>query len=1126
MFKRLSAVAVGLCLSVASLSAQVLYGTLVGNVTDPQQGAIVGASVTISSKLTGFTTTEKTDDRGAYDFRNLPPGTYDLKVSASGFANFEVEGIAITANNISRIDTTLKVGNVAETVTVGAEIAQLQTDRSSIQTDIGSKELTNIALGGYRNFQTMIDFIPGSTPAAFQNASTDSPARALTTNVNGTARNSNNTRIDGAASVFTWLPHHAYYIPPLESIETVNVSTNSFDAEQGMSGGAAVSVITKSGTNQFRAVAFAYHLNHAWGAKNLFFNPNTPAGPGTPQRIDNQYGGTFGGPIVKDKLFFFTSWEGTTTAERGNGLLSVPTAQVRSGNFEGLTTIFDPATGTINGRGRTPFPGNIVPPSRYSPQAIALQNLIPLPNTGTGQLANFFASVPYYFKRDMVDAKVNYTPNSKVNVFGKFSTMIAPVTAGVPLGQALGGYPGGAAGAAGIGTGDNTTYIFGGGVSYVISPTLLFDANFGGTRMNHQTLGPDYGRNIGLDVLRIPGTNGPDERQSGFPIFNFNGYSSLGNPNNWSPAFRADRSYTYVANLTWTKGAHNLRFGVDLVQHQMNHWQPELGGWSPRGGFNFQSNAITGLNGSAGEGFAAVTAPGQNQFNAYAGFLMGMASSMGKAYQFYDPMSTREFQQGYYIRDNWQVNRKLSVNLGMRFEHFPIMNRGEFGIERYDPVTNRVLIGGRGQNPRNAGTTVAPILFAPRIGFAYRASEKTVIRAGYGITNDPYPISRPIRSPYPAVIIDEYIPQTSWIAATPTGVPTTLQNGIPAVRFPDISSGVLTIPNTISTNSLQEGRFRRGYIQSYNLTLQRELGWGMVLTASYVGTRSIRQTVTYFELNAGLVPGAGANGRPLFNQFGVQTSRQMFIPMAHQRYDALQTNLTKRFSNGLFLTANYTWSKSIGFNAGNSDVGLRFYVPSQFSANRSVADFDRTQTFTTAANWELPFGKGKKWATSGAGAAILGGWQLNPTFQFYTGLPFIVSADGGTLNAPQNTQVADQLTANVTKIGGVGLGGANSRFYDVTAFAPVSGARFGNMGLNALRGPWLVNSNLGIFRTFNITERVNLQFRGEALNVTNTPALNNPNGNVSNAANFMAITGATTGQSPQRTMRFGLRLAF
>lgn len=1094
-------------LSVGSASAQVLYGSLVGNVIDPQQAAIVTAAVTINNKATGYNLSTKTDDRGSYEFLNLPPGVYDVKISAPGFVTFEAREITIVANNITRVDAPLKVGNVTETVTVGAEVAALQTDRSDLHVDIASKELTNISVGGYRNFQSMMDFIPGTTPGQFQNASTDSPARALTTNVNGTARNSNNTRIDGAASVFTWLPHHSFYVPPIESIETVNVSTNNFDAEQGMSGGAAVNVITKSGTNNFHAVAFAYHSNHKWGAKNLFFNPNTPAGPGTPQRIDNQYGGTLGGPVIKNKLFFFASWEGTTTAERGNGLLSVPTAQVRTGDFSGLATIYDPNTGDADGRGRTPFAGNIVPQNRWSGPASTLLNMIPLPNTGTGQVSNFFSSVPYYFKRDMIDAKVNWTPSTKANVFGKYSVMHAPVTSSAPLGEALGGYPGGAAGAAGIGTGHNTTHVFGGGVSYIITPTILFDGNFGGTRMHHDTQGPDYGTNIGTDVLRIPGTNGPDPRQSGFPIFNIAGYTSLGNTNNWSPVERNDRLYTYAANINWVKGSHSLRFGMDILQHQMNHWQPELGSWSPRGGFSFV-NGVTALNGG----------PAPNNFNAFASFLLGLPGSMGKAYQFYDPMRTRETQQGYYIRDNWQVTRKLSVNIGMRFEHFPIMNRGEFGIERYDVDTNKVYIGGRGNIPRGAGTTAKSVMFAPRVGLAYRATDKTVIRAGFGITNDPYPLSRPIRSPFPAVIVDEYVQLNSYV---PAG---TLTQGIPAVRFPDVSSGVVDIPNTVATNSLQPGEFRRGYIESFNFTVQRDLGANLVLTTGYVGTRSIRQAVNYYELNAGLIPGAGASGRPLFVKYGVNVNRSFFIPMAHQRYDAWQTNLTKRFSHGVFLTTSYTWSKAIGMTAGNSDSGLRFYVREQFPKNRAVTDFDRTHTFTTAANLELPFGRGKRMLADGIGAKVLGGWQLNPTIAAYSGTPFIVGTDGASLNAPQNTQVADQIRADVSQPRGVGLG---APYYDPTAFAPVREARFGNMGLNALRGPRLFNMNLGLFRRFDISEALNVQFRAEALNLTNTPALSNPNATASTPANFMQITSTiSTVTTPQRTLRFGLRLAF
>jgi hypothetical protein len=456
------------------------------------------------------------------------------------------------------------------------------------------------------------------------------------------------------------------------------------------------------------------------------------------------------------------------------------------------------------------------------------------------------------------------------------------------------------------------------------------------------------------------------------------------------------------------------------------------------------------------------------------------------------------------------------------------MNRGEYGIERYDPDTNKVIIGGRGDNPRDAGTNAQTIMWAPRAGIAYRFNEKTVLRLGYGITNDPYPLSRPLRSPYPAVIVDEYIQPNGF---APAG---DLRTGIPAIRsFPDLSSGVIDIPNTVSTNSLLAGDFRRGYIQSFNFTIQRELPGNWILQTGYSGTRSIRSAVTYFNGNAGLVPGAGVNGRPLFQRFRVTVDRNFFIPMGYQRYDGWQTNLQKRFSYGLFATVSYTWSKTIstvpndannqnglGQSGGNSDNRFGFYVPSEFYRNRSLAAFDRTHVFQTAVTYELPFGRGKAFLNEGAGAWLLGGWQLNGTISAVSGNPFSVLSDAASLNAPGNVQVADQINSDVRKLEGVGLA---TPYYDPSAFAPVSGARFGNMGVYNIRGPGFYNSNAGVFRRFDFGERWNVQFRAEALNVTNTPQLQNPNVTVTNPANFMRITAAN---QTQRTLRFGLRLAF
>jgi hypothetical protein len=295
-----------------SANAQVLYGSVTGNVSD-QSGAVVpGASITITNQGTGQVREAMTNEDGSYTITNVLPGLYDLKVTKQGFTTYTETGLTITANNILRSDPKLKIGNVSEVVSVTANTTQLQTESASVKSEISSKEIQALPISNYRNYQSLLNLVPGTTPAAFQNANTDSPERSLTTNVNGTARNNNNTRLDGAQSVNIWLPHHAAYVAPSESVQEVNISTNNFDAEQGLAGGAAVQVITKVGTNQFHGSAFAYHDNHFFRAKNAFY-PTTVGGapnPNKPKNLRTIPGATLGGPIMRDKLFFFGSWEG------------------------------------------------------------------------------------------------------------------------------------------------------------------------------------------------------------------------------------------------------------------------------------------------------------------------------------------------------------------------------------------------------------------------------------------------------------------------------------------------------------------------------------------------------------------------------------------------------------------------------------------------------------------------------------------------------------------------------------------------------------------------------------------------------------------------------------------------
>ena len=390
--------------------AQVLYGSIVGNVADTSKAGTPGATVTIIHKETNLAREGATNADGSYRFTNVQPGTYKVRVALAGFKEFVKEGVPVTPNVVSRVDVALEVGQLTEAITVVSEQQLLQTDSGSLYSELKSEEITQLPLGNYRNYQSLLNLVPGTTPARFQNAVTDTPARSLSTNVNGTARNNNNTRLDGTTNVFIWLPHHAVYVAPAETVDTVNIQTDNFDAEQGMAGGAAVTVLTKSGTNEFHGSAFAFHEDEGLAARNFF---NSGEKINSSRNID---GVTLGGPIIKNKLFFFGGWEGTyeTTANTRTG--TVPTAAQRAGDFSAFgTTIYDPATGNSDGSGRTPFPGNIIPANRISSISQQLQARLPLPN-GSGTSGNYSGTGPIDLSRNNFDFKVNYQVSTAAQI--------------------------------------------------------------------------------------------------------------------------------------------------------------------------------------------------------------------------------------------------------------------------------------------------------------------------------------------------------------------------------------------------------------------------------------------------------------------------------------------------------------------------------------------------------------------------------------------------------------------------------------------------------------------------------------------------------------------------------------
>ncbi len=1085
------------CLAGPACS-QVLYASLVGTVED-QSGAVVPqATVTATNVATNQSYSDKSDSGGRYDITNVLPGTYTIKVTATGFRTLLQNDVIVTINTVTRQDLKLQVGQVSEQVTVEAQAVQLQTDKSDVHTEIGSQAIENLPLTRYRNYQQLINLVPGSTPASFQNSSTDTPGKAMQTHINGANAQNNNTRLDGAQNINVWLPHHVAYVAPADTIETVNVSTDAFDAEQGMAGGAAVTVITKSGTNDLHGSGFAFYDNQHLKARNFFQKPGTDK-PFGDTNID---GGTIGGRIIKNRLFFFGGWE--RTRERNGAVYtnaSLPTADQRAGDFSKYTTlIYDPLTGDpATGAGRAAFVGNLIPGNRITKQALAFQSLIPLPNNGTGTTSNYFAAATPVLGRNQYDIKVNFNRTEKHTIWGKYSLLDANVTAPPALGAAVGPGIGGDPG-----TGHTFQQLATIGHTFVLSPNLVLDGTIGYTRMSQYVLGTDFGKNYGLD-FGIPGTNGPDIKQSGVPEFDFTTYPNMGQTNTWMPLFRTDETYTHTDNVSWTHGAHEFRFGFDLIRYHLNHYQPELGG-GPRGDFNFAgATTALGPNGSP------------NQFNSWAAFLIGAPQEMQKSYQNI-LMTGREWQFGWYARDRWQVSRNLTVNIGIRYEFYPLMTRccGK-GLERYDPATNLLYLGGRGNVPIDAGFSVSHKFFAPRVGFAYRLGENTVIRSGYGISFDPIPFSRPLRGFYPLTINTDFVGATSF---QPAG---SLTTGIPAANFPDLSTGVIPLDPLATERSPWGGQIHRGYIQSWNFTIEHKLPGNIVGSVAYVGTEATH-TLADREYNAGY-PGSTNNNLPLA-KFGRKISTLLWDGYLSSNYHSLQTAFNKQFAHGLLIKGAYTWSKTIDYVDDDGWVTLaRNYAP-QFNWNRAPAGYDRTHVFQASYVWELPFGKGKSMMTSGPASYIVGNWQLGGIVSAFTGTPFTVTASGSSLNAgPGNSQSADQLS-DPTKLYQVGPGG---HFYDTASWKAVSDVRFGNSGRNAVRGPGIFNTDLSVSRFFPIKERLRVEFRADCFNLTNTPKFGNPTNSV-NSGTFMQITSTlssnSTAVSLERQFRFGLRLQF
>ena len=1105
------AVAVVACFAIQPLSAQILYGTLVGNVTDGTGAVIPGAAVTITNEGTGATRAGEANAAGAYSFPTVATGLYRIEVRSDGFRTSTTTGVEVGVNDVTRVDVDLQIGEVTEIVEVSASAVRLQTDRAEVRAEVDKEDMQNVPVPLGRNYQMLLQTLPGFSPPANAHSVPANPTRAVRYTVNGTTDKSNNVRIDGASSYNPNLTHMSGINPSLESIEVVNVVTGSYDAEQGLAGGAAINLQIKSGTNDFHGSGFWYHNNQHMQAYPYFSDRSNAK----PKFISNQEGGTIGGPIKKNRAFFFVSYEHTSEYSNVTKFIKVPTVAMRAGDFSASPLpIFDPMSAPVGSEAdRTAFANNMIPESRIARASRILADdpewSVP-DREGVGSLGlnrNKLASKRYQFDRDQIDSKVNFNLSDKWTMFARLSFFYYKQWNPAAFGRLSGIHlhPTNFRTDNGFGP----TYSGTISATYVATPSLIFDTYFGTTLVDSNAFGANLDQRIGLDELGIPGTNGdglPREAGTfygGMPRMRFDaGFGNLGYRAT-SPFIGHDYLYQIVANGNWTKGTHEVRFGTDTFLTHINQEVANFpGGDAPAGGFYFRDD-VTGHPDTR-----------VNDYNVIASFMLGLPRDAARNFLNGKNLQTRSSQYSVYIRDRWQVRPNLTLSYGTRWEYFPFPVRPDRGLERFDIDENIMLVCGIGSIPRNCGLPQSKTQFAPRVGIAWRATDSFVVRLGYGLTYDPFNLGRDLRGNLPTQFSDRVPSPNAFSPAT------TLDIGLPPIP-PIPTDERLEMPLRANVATADEN-YKRGYIQSWNFTLEKQFG-SWIGTASYVATRSTRQS-SRIEANWGEL-GQGNRGRLLRQRYGRTAATLFWGTIGTPMYDSLQVRLTRRSRAGHAFNLAYTWAHGRGYTSESSTAQPRVKHPQYYWKNRGPLSNDIRHNLVISNSYALPFGKGKRFASSGAGALLLGGWQLNALASLYTGRPSTPTASGASLNAAGSGQFADCLAAP-RKLG------SPDGWWDISTLADprVAGGapRFGTCGANVLRGPGLINADLGIFRKFQATERVSVQFRGEIFNLSNTPHFRNPNSNVNSSGFGIVNNMANTGRegNDQRVFRAGLRIAF
>lgn len=1106
---------------VTSSNAQAVYGNISGNVTDTSGALVPSATVTITSVDRGTSDTIQTNESGLYVKERLIPGTYEVSVEKQGYKKAVVSKVNVSVDTTTPVDVALDAGQVTETVTVSAAEGQLlKTDRADVATTFESRQIEDLPIID-RNFTKFILLTPGTVQLQWQHAASENPQGSTQTMVNGQNFSGTGYQLDGTDNRDPILGIIVIN-PNFDAIGETKVTSQNYDAEFGQALAGVVSVQTKSGTNQIHGSLFDFRQDDKLQARNPYSQSQRDAVSGRilPSTLKNQFGGSIGGPIVKDKFFYFGDYQGTRSRVGGTRLLSVPTALARTGNLSqylpsdqnSLTgVVFDPATTTLNPDGtlqsRQRFAGNIIPTTRLSTQALNILKLIPLPNlpgTDNGTRNNFAASGSEIFNNDTYDVRIDGRPNDKFNIFGRYSYANYRLNGPTAFGQ------GGGSELVSLGGNSkvrNQSLAL--GFTYTLSSNSILDVRFGAFKYKVLVNPFDFGKKTASDV-GVPNLNNDDFSSGLFGGFvngdrGFNFGSGLGVNRCNCPLDEDEKQYQVVGNLSKIAGNHTFKFGVD-VRRAYNLRVPSDSHRS--GELAFDPDRTRGASGG---GLGVAT------------FLLGDVTHFGRFVSTSTDARELQWRHFYYAQDTWRATPKLTIAYGLRADVINPQSVNKAGNGGFlDLNTGQILVAGVGGIPLNGGVKNS-VNFAPRLGATYQIGQRTVIRAGYGRSYD--------IGVFGSVFGHSVTQNLPVLSAQDVSVSRNFESvfnlaqGPPAPVFPAVpSNGRITLPNGVFTRSVLFKQ-RLPSVDAWNVTVQHELSGGFSVEAAYVGNKGTHifagdgptinpNQATLVGFNQGL---SLDQRKPFFNKFGWTQGIDYFCNCADNRYNALQTKLTKRFGEGLTLLATYTLQRAL-----NND-GDQFFF--NRALNRGRSDTDRTHLFTNAITYELPIGKGRRFlSNAGRGVELaLGGWQFNATTFIYSGLPFNVGYDTAGISdtGPNRPDVK----------GSVKTGGSRDRFFDPTVFAKPQPGTFGNLKRNSLDGPGYWRTDASLFKRFAFTESKQLEFRVESVNFFNHVNLGQPDSFIGDPANPQSNAGrisntAFFGGDPQRNFQFALKFLF